>query len=292
MEYYKFKEELLLALHKHYTVPYRIETDVVTKNNGQKMDAIRIHLEGSMIAPTIYPRQIFDMNRKEPIPIDQLIQQLDNAFVDESNPLSQYVNFISSYDWAKDHVILKVINQDANQELLKNIPHFPLSDLAIYFSLLLPNRGNEYGTIQITNRIMEEWGVTESELYDQAQINTPHLLPARLRTMDSFLPSFPPGTQVPQDMYILTNQYGICGASCIAYNHLLKDLANQFNSSYFILPSSIHECILLPAPNMARHRELTKLVQEVNDTVLEPTEILSNHAYFYNCKSGDIVSLI
>ncbi|SFP95638.1 hypothetical protein SAMN02910358_00259 [Lachnospiraceae bacterium XBB1006] len=293
MEYNNFRNELLEALRNHFVSPYHVETTMVTKNNTQQREAFRIHLDGSSIAPTIYPRQIYENNGHKPFSVENIVKQLESSFLDESTPLSHFMEHIHSYEDVKDYIILKVIGQSTNRDLLETIPFYPLTDLAIAFSIFVPVKEKDYGTIQITNAMMQTWGVTKADLYRQAQVNSPRLLPKRIHSMHSFLARYEAAHPTPpHSMYILTNHSELCGASCLAYEHLLADISERFSSSFYILPSSIHECILIPASDPSRLDELTKTVQEVNETVLDPTDILSDHAYYYDRTTGNILSEI
>ena len=89
-------------------------------------------------------------------------------------------------------------------------------------------------------------------------------------------------------MYVLTNQNKLNGASCILYEHLLEHFADRLCCDLYILPSSIHEVILIPATSDTSYQELSQMVQEVNDTQVSPEEILSDHVYYFSRSSGSI----
>ena len=158
----------------------------------------------------------------------------------------------------------------------------------------------EFATILIHNQHLDYWGVSQDELYDIAMANTPELLPYKFEDMMQIMMIMAREGNVPfswynkrQPMYILTNQYKINGAGCILYPELLKTFADMMGSDLCIIPSSIHETLLVPLmPNGKCHEmdwdEVVETVKEVNDTQLLPEEILSDHIYKYTRATGKI----
>ena len=90
-------------------------------------------------------------------------------------------------------------------------------------------------------------------------------------------------------MYILTNKLKIHGATCIAYPRLLKRIADYLEDDLVIIPSSIHEVLIIPASITQEGYSLEDLqfmITETNDTILTDDEVLSNHAYIYERLTG------
>lgn len=89
------------------------------------------------------------------------------------------------------------------------------------------------------------------------------------------------------DMYVLTNSIRNNGAVCITYPWVLKNFAEEKNSDIYIIPSSIHEVILIPGTQWSEE-QMNKMIMEVNKNELDPVEILSNHVYIYRREDGEI----
>ena len=83
-------------------------------------------------------------------------------------------------------------------------------------------------------------------------------------------------------MYVISNCYRTNGAGVILYDQFLQQLSDRFESNLILLPSSIHEMIILPVEDASELREFTYMVREVNDTQLTDDEVLSDHAYYYD----------
>ena len=88
-------------------------------------------------------------------------------------------------------------------------------------------------------------------------------------------------------MYVLTNQSRLYGAAELLDGNMLKRIAEQLQGDYMILPSSVHELIVLKDTDRP-HNELADMVKEINSTCLAPDEVLSNHVYRYDRKTREV----
>ncbi|MCF0145224.1 MAG: hypothetical protein HUJ73_01415, partial [Eubacterium sp.] len=90
-------------------------------------------------------------------------------------------------------------------------------------------------------------------------------------------------------LYMLTDSCDLFGAVCIADPDTLLAAAEALGRSYYILPSSVHECLLLPDTGDYSVRELNHMVREVNSTQLEEGDILADHVYRYDYERRELV---
>ena len=74
------------------------------------------------------------------------------------------------------------------------------------------------------------------------------------------------------------------GASLLLQEDIRKQIGECLGSDYFVLPSSIHEVLILPDNGMFEVPALNQMVQEVNETQVEPQERLSDKVQFCNGK--------
>jgi hypothetical protein len=143
------------------------------------------------------------------------------------------------------------------------------------------------------------WGITADDLYVLADENTPKLLNYDLRSMTDVLKEMldesdhsgitDDPSQSLCSMYVLSNRHKLNGSSCMLYPGLLKRFADKLQSDLFILPSSVHEVIILPATDGHSHEELDEMVREVNRTQLSREDVLSDHAYVFSRELGEII---
>ena len=87
-------------------------------------------------------------------------------------------------------------------------------------------------------------------------------------------------------MYILSNTLRSYGAACIAYPHILEMIGEILQRDYYVLPSSVHEVVIVPYSSGLDIRELDEMVREINVTQVAEEEVLSSHAYLYRRSTG------
>ncbi len=203
------------------------------------------------------------------------------------------------YDSCRQRIIYRLVHAGRNQELLEESPHIPLFDLAITFYVLVSKQKDEIGSIRITNAWMKVWEVDTTTLLQQAQENTPRIFPAKCCSLRSMLESliFRTGepekdvfSPLPQEICVLTNSHGINGASVWLYPGLLARVAAR-SGDFYILPSSIHELLVVPRSMGMPREEMSAMVRQVNRECVEEEEFLSDHIYFYE-KEADRVQIM
>ena len=169
-------------------------------------------------------------------------------------------------------------------------PFYRIQDLAVTFRVLAQKDEKGIATVMVTNAMMKQWGLTLEELKELACVNTPRLFPVRVEPLAKVLEDFlPPEHAESIPLYVMTNSVGINGASCILYERVLENLASEWRTDIFILPSSVHEVLLLPVQKGFDKDYLEKIVRESNKTVVSQEEFLSDHVYFYVRKINEIM---
>lgn len=219
----------------------------------------------------------------------------------------QYVDmkYFLEYANVKNNIVYKLIHTERNRELLEDIPYIKFLDLSIVFQCLFSQKESHLETLLIHNVHTKLWGVTVEELYRAAEENTQKILPYELRNMTDVMDEIleAEGTEEfkqedcmaePESnklMYVLSNQKIIEGAVSMIYPGLLKDFSDRMGSSFYIIPSSVHEVLLLPAENPEDRENLKDMVKEINDTQMEAEEILSYSLYWFDKDKSEICIL-
>lgn len=283
------------ALEKILGEGYEVEEALIGKNNGVQLDALVIRTSGMNIAPTLYLKSYFE-NYEDGETIQdgamRLAEDFRRALPDEGFDVS----FYEDYDLVKEGLSYKLISAERNSGLLSDVPHVPFLDLAIVFYYAFENRGLPDGTILIKNKHMEMWGVSTEQLMRDAGENAPKSLPGVCRDMCSVLERIYPGkseeiflaNEPMLPMYVLSNSRMVNGAAAMLYPDILHNLSETLKSDLYIIPSSVHEVIVL-ARNMAGdEKSLREMIHTVNETQLEPQDVLSDSLYFYDRKDEKI----
>ena len=92
-------------------------------------------------------------------------------------------------------------------------------------------------------------------------------------------------------MYVLSNQRRVEGAACMLYPNLVRDFAEAVGSSFYIIPSSVHELLLLPTAHLEESSEIKNMIKEINDSQVSAEEILSYSLYLYDKEERKIMKL-
>ena len=88
---------------------------------------------------------------------------------------------------------------------------------------------------------------------------------------------------IPDTMFVLTNDTKVNGAAAILNDDIRQEIAEKVGD-FYMLPSSIHETLIIPKDAGMEFKELEQMVQEVNQKQVAPGERLSDHVYEYDAK--------
>lgn len=290
MEYKEFVEYIKMNAGYIAGEGGNITSNHVIKNNGCEMDGLVIMEKGKDIAPTIYLDSFYELYTNGEN-IKNIIRQIEVIYEQNKNNVTFDVNILKHFDTIKDKIVYKVVNYRSNEKLLEQVPHKRILDLAVVFYCLLDNEYGRSATALIYNNNLKNWNVTIDDVYKAALKNTPDLLHSKISSMAALFEKCGVNVDgeevdlkdyVPSDMYVLTNESKLNGAACILYENVLYDFAQKLGADLYILPSSVHEVILLPKLSMFEKDELVNMVKEVNTEGVAADEVLSDHVYEYN----------
>lgn len=177
-------------------------------------------------------------------------------------------------------------------EALEDCPHLRLYDLALTFRWVAHSDDIGISTALVTNQELQVWGISMNELLLAARENTPRLFPVHMIDMDEMIAQA--GIPISLDesaipMYIMTNEQEVNGASVLLYDNVLESFALEKKTDFYILPSSIHEVILVPSNKIDDPSALFTMVSDANNTVVALGDILSDSVYYYNRRKNQIV---
>lgn len=310
MEYNQFLLKVQMEVQEQLGEGFDVKIRRVIKNNDTVLEGLVICKQQNHLAPTIYLNPYFE-EFKQGIEMQEIIGQLlcvyeQNADVSFGN---EKVKELADFANLRDKVAYKLIQKESNQELLKEIPYVEFLDLAIVFYLILDESRNGQMTALIHNYHMDSWGTTKEELYQLAGKNTPELLPVQIKTMkevlkgilkenmkddlwdiggdeDEMIEELLGEDRIP--LYILSNKRQMNGACCILYEKYLERFATEQEADLIILPSSVHETLLMPEREETSYQELSAMVHEINQSEVFEEDRLSNQIYRYSRFSGTI----
>lgn len=262
------------------------------KTNGIRPYGLAVKGPDSNTSPAIYLEPFFERH----LDTDDWAQAVKDvlAFY-ENNVLTDSVdmNLLMDFGRIQKKLYYRLINYEANRELLAEIPHTRFLDLAKVYYADCEIGGNMPGRFLIHYEHINHWGIDENELAKTAEENTPGLYPAHIKDMlSAYMPEIPSDMfEVPEDssfMFALTNAEADNGAAAICYKGVLDSFSRKIEDDLVILPSSVHETILLPLHKNGDIDHLKCMVYDINRTILEPSEFLSDNVYIFNRQTGQL----
>lgn len=284
MMYELFIKEVVEAVKNEVGTGFDVTVNKVTKNNNLILDGLVIKATDTNIAPTIYLNGYYERYEDGAMNLDAVVDSIIDTY-SRHNSVTFDVSTFTDFDAVKNRICYKLVNTNANEKLLEDVPHRELFDLSIVYYVVVSVEANVTGSIIIHNNHIKLWDITENDLYEFASDNTKRLLPAGIKSMFDTLSEMVDMEDLPNTddfMYVLTNKEKLQGASTILYPDVLSTFAMKKNANLWLIPSSIHEWIIIPDDGNMNRETLSKMIQEVNGSQLAVDEILSDHPYYYN----------
>lgn len=314
MNYQNFCEQIKETVGSLLGEEYNVRLVKTDKLNGLTLMSLVILKKEDNIAPNIYLEPYyseFQINGKIELIADSIISLYHSA-----NKRMELAGIpFTDYLTVKNQLFCKLINYDKNRSLLNNIPHIRYLDLAVIFCILVKKDSEGLASITVKNELMEQWAVTTDSLYEKAIENTPLLFKPSVQPMEDIIKGiigdqYPSGegtddmdellpelliqqnssSQNPP-MLVCGNQYGLGGAAYLLQKDELHKLSHKLNSNLYILPSSVHELIIIPYTDRISKDDLLIMVQDVNATQVAPDEFLADNVYLYTQEEDAILPL-
>ena len=312
MEYTKFYESILTELKRMLGDDYTVKVEKVLKNNQVSYDAIIIMRRGKTMAPSIYLNDYYE-EYKAGRNVTDIALSIIVRYEKYKDGITFDVERIAEYKNLKGSIFVKVINADMNEKLLENLPHMKYFDLAMIAYAVLDDDNNTRITMNVSYGNLQLWNIDKEILFKDAINNTRKKLPPRYEKMSNVMKELLAskirgnGYKVGDDeemdalllnviesielsdgekVYVLTNSKNMDGAVYILFNDVLEDIAQMLQNDIYIIPSSIHEIMILPRNGRIDYENLCEMVNYVNSNDLDPMEILSNHVYIYERGKG------
>lgn len=279
-----------------------ISAKEVVKHNDQHRLGIEFTFAGSNFSPVIYPDSLFE-DYQAGKPLEEILQALSHT-IEKSLPevpgitKETVTQALLDYESARHHLSIRLCDPDLNRELLENAVHSKVSDFEAIYQLkfTLPGEGVGYSTI--TPAMLDSWGISMETLQKDAATCTwaeyPILSP--MGNMISYLTS---GLSLPNlletgepiqmsdDMFpafVLSNDRAMQGASLITLPDLLDQIGDIVQDDFYILPSSLHEVIIVPQNTQMTLDGLSEMVHSINESQVATEDLLSDKVQHYDTK--------
>ena len=266
--------------------------DVEKLNNALRYGIV-FTKEEMPFSPTIYLEPFYSaFLRGEDIHI--LAKEIVRCYQEETLDIPLDALSFAKFNEAKHFVFAKLIHFNENIKLLAEVPHKRFLDFAIIPYLEVDCQKVNKGTVILKRILVENWEISEEELLLLALQNTKDNKRVFFRTIAEVLESkfaedeMAIFNELSEKMYVLTNEEKYFGAVCVFYPEVLRMICDMFKESFYLLPASVHEWIVLPASSVIDEGYLRYVVRKVNESELLPEEVLSSNVYLYDSQTETI----
>lgn len=269
-----------------------VQVSEVIKNNDQILCGMSVMKPEQNISPTLYLDKWYEeyLQGKS---LESILKEIAEIRIDADIPEKFDIRQIMDFENCQDKIYPRIINRNLNEKMLENKPYETLEDLAIIYFIKIGDLTDGAATMMINDELMKNWNITEAELHSVALQNEQNVQYS-VRSMSSVLKSIGNNMSLGDienvlndsiPFFIVTNENGINGSAVLLNTDYLKMIESKIGK-FYILPSSVHEIIVLPESEVNDVVYLKEMVKDVNDSVVEEDEILSYNVYQFTAKNG------
>lgn len=299
MGYEQFQQALLEEVRHMVGERYQLQVRMFVKNNGVKKCGMVIRDGETGMAPVLY-LETYYRQYQSGVALQHLAKLLLQDYLRIRIDPQVKESFFRDYHRVSGKLYCRLIGAEANEALLKQIPYEEWLDMAVVYYYSVEEEIIENATILIHREHLALWNITEEELKKTAWENTIRDFPPVYKSMQEILREFSqadPGTTeeekkmyqeqvVDTPLHVLTNTGRMFGAVALCYPGQLKKIGLEIRGNFWVIPSSIHECLILPDDGNQNQKALDQMVREINASQLEPQEVLSDHVYYFHTATG------
>lgn len=290
----KNKDEFVNTIVEKLKDFYGTDAEVSTQNIIKTNDTMKIGVlikfnmgEKNGIAPVIYLDSYYEdyIGGED---IDVITEQITDI-AEESNDaefLNDAVSELQSWEKCKDKIYPVLISTERNSEMLQNLVSTAVLDLSSIYIVRMQLSDATIGTVKITNDLLNKWGITIEELHATAISNMEN---DEYKAVDIKKLIFDmdddekESCDLEYEMLVLTNDRKMYAAAGVLNTEFMSRIVE--NRRYYMIPSSVHEWIMIPESDNDITKLLNYNIQDVNKT-LDEKEVLSDHVYFYSVENG------
>ncbi len=260
----------------------------VEKLQGLSYDALAVGREGSNISAMVDLNKAFEYYQ-ESDDFGETLSDLQRA-VDNGLERMPQIDFsiLDDYDKVKEHLEVQMIPVRGNEAQLLKLPHEVTGDIAMVYRVDLDQSQNMASSTLVTNDMLGAYGITEEKLHADAMDYAPRNRPACFKSISDVLNelsggAFPNEGDAP--FYVATMEGNEQGAGAIMYPGFLDMAAEKLGGDLYILPSSVHEVLILHDAKDFNTAEFNEMIATINAAEVKPEERLSDHAYHYDSEA-------
>ncbi len=298
MYYRTFVKKMREQVQEKLGEKYQVEIVTNSKLNAAEKTGLTIRRtqEPQQVVPVIYLEECYEQylkNQKFMECVEKICMVYEKQKGNEETIMTALKNMENVQNWEKikDRIFPMLVSERKNENLKEQYVYKNYLDFLVLYTIRISEI--EIGNIKITNKMLEMWGISVEELDSQAMNNMKadgYQVKGMRRMLQESCPEMMNdiGEEEDEVMYVLTNKEKYFGAAGILLcAELFQELIGKNN--FYILPSSVHELILVKDDEGCDMQGLSAMVRCVNEEQVDREERLSDHAYYYDWKQNKVI---
>lgn len=293
LNFEEFTKWLRTAIEKCMEEPIEVRFCTISKINRPEVKAMTILRSGENASPAIELEPYYE-EFQNGVDMDSIAEKIVSLYKKAGRSGKQDVSFYTDFEQARDHIVCRLVNYEMNCGLLETVPYLRYHDLALVYCYQMGNEMLGMGSILVRNEHLEAWGISPFQLHAVAVKNTKgksYCLTPVCAVLGNVL-----GFEKPQEeeslAYVLTNEEMCYGAVNIYFSDTLREVSSQIGGDYYVLPSSLHECMIVPVSEWTSNgaRKLQAIVHEINHNpeYMQVEQILGESVYRYYADTEEL----
>lgn len=262
-------DELQREMQKNLGEKWEVKPMSVKKIGGDK-EAIGCKFQGDEFMVVLYPNEYENLLRS-----GTSIEEIGTHLAQEAEQKRYgFPQMPKTPEEFRRELYIQVINADMNEELLKNVVHDTMGDVAAVARCRIASDEQGVTSFLVTKENMECFQMTQGEIMEQAYHNTAaqkytmqnlNEIMRELMTSEGLDPEMVKElTHEETPLYVLTNSERVNGANAIVCPEVLQHVYEELGENYYIMPSSIHEVLLVKESTGLTPDEMKRMVHDVN----------------------------
>lgn len=270
-----------------------IAIEQVDKLN-ESYEAMAVHLEGSKMGVNLHFEDYIQAY-EDGVAYQDVVERAVTDIEKHIDNIPEFdITFISDYKLAKERLSIEVVSAERNANVLETVPHKLIEDMAIIYKINVELGIEDGGTVLVNDSLLKMYGISQDQLHEDAVKNASIIKPFLIRGMSKILQDMMSeeeaaffGVEDAQDeaMYVATVPGCVKGAGVLAYDKFMDYAVEKLGGDFFVLPSSVHEILLVKDDGKTSYEELKEMVEQVNEAEVKPEEKLTDSVYHYDSKN-------
>lgn len=282
-----YDEFLNYARHEVKDAVPNVEVSIqnVEKLQGESYTGLSVRPEGANAAATMNLKDIFRVYEADQNRLPALMNDIISKVKDALEQIPQVnAEQLLDYGRVKDQLVIQVIPTEPNAEKLATVPHKTIEDIAVVYRIDVSDSRHHDASVLITNQMLDQFGITPEQLHQDAVASQMEHRAPTLKNMSDMMAEMSGGMMdMPESpMWVATVEGGLHGAAVVQLPEFMDQAAEKLGGDFFVLPSSIHECLFIKDDGEFQREQLEDMVQNVNATEVSAADFLSDSVYHYD----------